>query len=141
MQGGLIGPLTRRFGEARLLVVGLVLQAVTFVALPYAGSVGGMLAVLAPMSIGSGLTSPSLSSMLSRMARKDDQGGTLGIGESASAMGRIIGPEAGTFTYSHLSFAFPYVAGGVLMALAALVAATLLGTRVDDAGPATAART
>jgi DHA1 family tetracycline resistance protein-like MFS transporter len=141
MQGGLIGPLTRRFGEARLLVVGLALQAVTFVALPYAGSVVGMLAVLAPMSIGSGLTSPSLSSMLSRMARKDDQGGTLGIGESASAMGRIIGPEAGTFTYSHLSFAFPYVAGGVLMALAALVAVTLLGTRVDDAGPATPART
>jgi MFS transporter, DHA1 family, tetracycline resistance protein len=102
--------------------------------------VGGMLAVLAPMSIGSGLTSPSLSSMLSRMARKDDQGGTLGIGESASAMGRIIGPEAGTFTYSHLSFAFPYVAGGVLMALAAMVAFTLLGTRVDDSGPATPAR-
>ena len=141
MQGGLIGPLTRRFGEARLLVVGLGLQAVTFVALPYAGSVGGMLAVLAPMSIGSGLTSPSISAMLSRMARKDDQGGTLGIGESASAMGRIIGPEAGTFTYSHVSFAFPYVAGGVLMALAALVAATLLAARVDDSGPATPART
>ncbi len=140
MQGGLIGPLTRRFGEARLLVVGLALQAVTFVILPYVGTLGGMLAVLAPMSVGSGLTQPSISSLLSRMARKDDQGGTLGIGESASAMGRIVGPEAGTFTYSHISFAFPYVAGGVLMALAAAVAATLLTARLDDDAPAVPAR-
>ncbi len=140
MQGGLIGPLTRRFGEARLLVAGLALQAVTFALLPYVGSVGGMLAVLAPMSIGSGLTQPSLSSLLSRMARKDDQGGTLGIGESASAMGRIIGPEAGTFTYSHVSFAFPYVAGGVLMAMAALVAATLRRAPIDEAAQAAPAK-
>jgi MFS transporter, DHA1 family, tetracycline resistance protein len=140
MQGGLIGPLTRRFGEARLLVAGLALQAVSFVILPYVGTLGGMLAVLAPMSIGTGLTQPSLSSLLSRMARKEDQGGTLGIGESASAMGRIIGPEAGTFTYSHISFAFPYVAGGVLMAVAAVVASTLLTTRVDQVDPATPAR-
>jgi len=136
MQGGLIGPLTRRFGERRLLVVGLALQAVTFVILPYAGSLGGMLAVLAPMSIGSGLVQPSISSLLSRMAKKEDQGGTLGIGESASAMGRIIGPEAGTYTYSHISFGFPYVAGGVLMAVAAVVAATLLRAPFDRSGAA-----
>jgi predicted MFS family arabinose efflux permease len=140
MQGGLIGPLTRRFGESRLLVVGLALQAVTFVMLPYVGTLGGLLAVLAPMSIGSGLTQPSIASLLSRMAKKEDQGGTLGIGESASAMGRIIGPEAGTFTYSHISFAFPYVAGGVLMAVAAAVAATLLKAPVDQPGPGAPAR-
>jgi len=136
MQGGLIGPLTRRFGETRLLVAGLALQAVTFVFLPYVGTLGAMLAVLAPMSVGSGLVQPSISSLLSRMARREDQGGTLGIGESASAMGRIIGPEAGTFTYSHVSFGFPYVAGGVLMGVAAVVAATLLRIPVDRDEPA-----
>jgi predicted MFS family arabinose efflux permease len=140
MQGGLIGPLTRRFGERRLLVVGLAMQAVTFVILPYAGSLAGLLAVLAPMSIGSGLVQPSISSLLSRMAKKEDQGGTLGIGESASAMGRIIGPEAGTYSYSHVSFGFPYVAGGVLMAVAAMVAATLLRAPVEPAGGAAPVR-
>jgi DHA1 family tetracycline resistance protein-like MFS transporter len=140
MQGGLIGPLTRRFGETRLLVVGLALQAVTFVFLPYVGTLGAMLAVLAPMSVGSGLVQPSISSLLSRMAKREDQGGTLGIGESASAMGRIIGPEAGTFTYSHVSFGFPYVAGGVLMGVAAVVAATLLRVPVDRDEPAAPGR-
>jgi predicted MFS family arabinose efflux permease len=138
VQGGLIGPLTRRFGEQRLLVAGLALQAATFLALPFAGSTGAMLAVLAPMSVGSGLVNPSLAALLSRMARKEDQGGTLGIGESASALGRIVGPEAGTFSYDHLSYAAPYVGGGVLMAVAAAVAVTLRKAPAEDEGPAPA---
>jgi predicted MFS family arabinose efflux permease len=133
MQGGLIGPLTRRFGEVRLLVVGLALQAVTFAVLPFTGSLAGMLVVLAPMSVGSGLVNPSLAALLSRMARGDDQGGTLGIGESASALGRILGPESATYTYDHVSFAFPYVAGGALMGVAATVALTLRRAPVDAA--------
>lgn len=125
VQGGLIGPLTRRYGERNLVVFGLAVQAVTFVALPFVGSLTGLLVVLAPMSLGSGLTTPSLSSLLSRLAHKDEQGGTLGVGESASALGRIVGPEAGTFSYAHLSPAAPYVGGGFLMAIAALVALTV----------------
>jgi predicted MFS family arabinose efflux permease len=125
VQGGLIGPLTRRFGERRLLITGLVLQAVTFAALPFASTMGGMLAVLAPMSVGSALTNPTIASLLSRQAAREDQGGTLGVGESASALGRIIGPEAGTYSYANVSHATPYLGGGALMALAAVVAFTL----------------
>jgi predicted MFS family arabinose efflux permease len=133
VQGGLIGPLTRRFGEARLLVAGLALQAVTFAALPFTSTTAGMLAVLGPMSVGNGMAQPSLSALLSRMARRDDQGGTLGIGESASALGRIVGPEAGTYGYAHVAPAFPYVAGGLLMAVAAAVSLTLRRAPVDGA--------
>jgi MFS family permease len=138
VQGGLIGPLTRRFGERRLLLAGLVLQAAGFLVLPFTHSVAGLLWTLVPLSIGSGLTTPSLSALLSRMAHKDDQGGTLGIGESASALGRIVGPESGTWTYAHVGHAFPYVAGGALMAVAAIVSMTLVGARTepDAASPA-----
>lgn len=124
VQGGLIRPLVRRFGERRLLIAGLSMQAVTFLALPFAGSITGMLVVLAPMSLGSGLTQPTLSAILSKLAKKEDQGGTMGLGESASALGRIIGPISGTATYA-LAVAFPYVTGGILMAIAAVVATTL----------------
>jgi predicted MFS family arabinose efflux permease len=132
MQGGLIGPLTRRFGETRLLVAGLVLQALTFGLLPFTRSIAGMLAVLAPMAVGSGLTNPSLSALLSRMSRREDQGGTLGIGESASALGRIVGPEAATYTYDHVSYSFPYLAGGALMGVAAAMALTLRDQPMDE---------
>jgi len=69
------------------------------------------------------------------MAHKDDQGGTMGIGESASALGRIVGPASGTWTYAQVGHAFPYVAGGVLMAVAAAVAATLAGARTEPDAP------
>jgi MFS family permease len=135
VQGGLIGPLTRRFGERRLLVAGLVLQAASHAILPFVGTLAGLLAILIPLSFGSGLTTPSISALLSRMAHKDDQGGTMGIGESASALGRIIGPESGTFTYANVGHAFPYVGGGLLMAVAAAVAASLTRARTEPDAP------
>jgi predicted MFS family arabinose efflux permease len=125
VQGGLIGPLTRRFGEKRLLVAGLLLQAGGLAALPHAGGLAGLLAATAPLSVGSGLTSPTLSALLSKMARAEDQGGTLGIGQSAAAFGRIVGPEAGTWTYSNQAPAVPYVGGALLMLVAAAVGAAL----------------
>jgi predicted MFS family arabinose efflux permease len=134
VQGGLIGRLTRRFGEKALLVVGLVLQVVGLGALPYADGLAGLLGATAPLAIGSGLSQPSLSSLLSRFARADEQGGTLGIGESAAAFGRIIGPEAGTWTFGRWFPAFPYLAGAALMALAAAIGATVRPAR-DEAVP------
>jgi MFS transporter, DHA1 family, tetracycline resistance protein len=139
VQGGLIGRLTRRFGEKKLLVAGVVLQAIALAALPYAGQVAGLVLATAPLAIGSGLAQPSLSSLLSRFARADEQGGTLGIGESAAAFGRIIGPEAGTWTFGRWSQAFPYLGGAALMAIAAAVSATVRTDGADvPAAPAAA---
>jgi predicted MFS family arabinose efflux permease len=125
VQGGLIGRLTRRFGEVNLLVAGTVLQALGLAWLPFGGSTAGLWLATAPLAVGSGLAQPSLSSLLSRLARADEQGGTLGMGESAAAFGRILGPEAGTWTFGRWSQVFPYLAGGALMVVAAGVGSTL----------------
>jgi MFS family permease len=131
VQGGLIGPLTRRLGEKRLLVLGAVLQAVGLAFLPFAVGVPGLLLASAPLAVGSGLSSPALTSLLSRFSRAEDQGGTLGIGQSAAAFGRILGPEAGTWTFAQWSPATPYLGGAALMAAAALVGATVGAPRSD----------
>jgi predicted MFS family arabinose efflux permease len=131
VQGGLIGPLTRRFGEKWLLVTGLLLQGVGLASLPFASGLPGLLAATAPLALGSGLTSPTLSALLSKLARVDDQGGTLGLGQSAAAVGRVVGPEAGTFTYTNHGAPVPYVAGAVLMAVAAAIGAALRPTPPD----------
>jgi len=138
VQGGLIGPLTRRYGEKKLLVAGAVLQALSLAALPFATGVPGLLLATAPLALGSGLTSPSLSSLLSKFSRAEDQGGTLGIGQSASALGRIFGPLTGTMSFSAWHAA-PYLGGAVLMGIGAAVAATVDAPRIDDAKSARAA--
>jgi len=132
VQGGLVGPLTRRFGEKRLLVLGTVLQAVALALLPFVGGLVGLLAATAPLAVGSGLASPAISSLISRQSRAEDQGGTLGIGQSAAAFGRIVGPYSGTFTFSRFSPAFPYVAGAVVMLAAALVGSTVRAQQAED---------
>jgi MFS transporter, DHA1 family, tetracycline resistance protein len=130
VQGGLIGPLTRRFGEKRLLVAGTILQGAGLAALPFASGVTGLLLASAPLAFGSGLSSPSIMSLLSRYSRAEDQGGTLGIGQSASALGRIVGPLAGTTSFAAWQAA-PYLGGAALMVVGAAVGATV---SVPDSG-------
>jgi MFS transporter, DHA1 family, tetracycline resistance protein len=134
VQGGLIGPLTRRFGERTLLVTGLLLQAAGLLALPYAVGMTGLLAACFPLAFGSGLFTPSVSSLLSRSARAEDQGGTLGIGQSAAALGRIAGPISATQAYQYVWFAAPYVGGAALMLATAAIGSTL--RRAPDAAAA-----
>ena len=147
VQGGLIGRLTRRFGERALLVAGLLLQGLGLVALPYAQGIGaallgalphglvetlaatpsvaGLLAASLPLACGSGLFNPAVTSLISRRARAEDQGGTLGIGQAAAAAGRIVGPISATNAYDHLWTGAPYLGGAVLMLLAAVIGSTV----------------
>ena len=129
VQGGLVGPLTKRLGEKRLLVIGVALQGISLAMLPFAASLGGLLVATAPLAVGSGLASPALSALISRSSRAEDQGGTLGIGQSAAALGRIVGPVAGTFSFN-ISPSYPYVGGAAVMAVAAAIGSTVgLATR------------
>ncbi len=162
VQGGLIGPLTRRHGEKALLVAGLVLQAIGFVGVVYARPLGapllsalrawadhvpslapaslaafaqganaaalpGLLLACVPLAFGSGLSSPAMSSLLSRSARAEDQGGTLGFGQSAAALGRIAGPISATNAYQHVWVGAPFLGGAALMLVTAAIGATLRG--------------
>jgi MFS family permease len=125
VQGGLIGPLTRRYGERTLLVAGLLSMALGFTALPFAPGLAGLLAASVPLAAGNALANPSMSSLLSRSARAEDQGGTLGIGQSASALGRVLGPVTATFVFDAFWIAGPYVGGAVILLAMAGLAATL----------------
>ncbi|HET7824538.1 MAG TPA: MFS transporter [Anaeromyxobacter sp.] len=158
VQGGLIGRLTRRFGERALLVAGLVLQGAGLVALPYAAGLGaallaslphgvaaaigatagttGLLAASFPLAFGAGLVNPSLTSLLSRSARAEDQGGTLGIGQAAAALGRIAGPISATNAYDRLWFGAPYLGGAAIMLVTAAVGSTLRPPGAAGSAPA-----
>jgi predicted MFS family arabinose efflux permease len=132
VQGGLIRRLTRRFGEKRLLVAGCILQAAALASLPYTHGLSGLLAATAPLAVGQGLTTPSMTSLLSRASRAEAQGGTLGVGQSATALGRIVGPEAGTWSFARWFDGAPYLAGAALMLIAALLGATMASPRAES---------
>lgn len=124
VQGWLIRPLRNRYGEPILLLMGSVLIAIGFGAtatLPFVlAPFGAMLAIQVIVASGSGVFSPSSSSLLSRSVPADRQGAILGVGQSVSALGRIVGPSlAGALLDLHRSL--PFALGALLLGAAAVL--------------------
>ncbi len=119
IQGGLIGPLSKRFGEGKLLTAGLLFQAAGFLFLPYTHSILILLVLLGFISIGSGLANPSLQSLISRNTHEDQQGGVLGVSQSMGSLARVLGPAWGGWFFDWLGIPAPYWSGGILLFLCA----------------------
>ena len=99
VQGGLIGRLAPRFGERALATAGAFVMAASLGALPLAPSIWLALVPLAGLAVGQGLTTPMLSTLLSRATDADEQGGTLGLGQSFAAAARAVGPIGAGWLY------------------------------------------
>ncbi len=101
IQGGIFARLVDKFGEIWLTVVGCILLAGSFFAVPYVGPLsGGLTALLigiAFFSVGNSLASPALTSLASKEAHAEAQGKTLGILQSAASLARAIGPALSAF--------------------------------------------
>ncbi len=118
VNGGLIGPLVKKFGERKLLVTGVFTQAVSFVMLPYTESLFALLFATGLIAVGAGLTNPTLTSLISRNSGSDVQGGTLGVTQSLGALARVFGPAWGGLFFDLYGPAAPYWSGGTLLVLA-----------------------
>ena len=130
VQGGLISMLSRRFGEVRLLRTGMFLQALAFALLGYCPHLGhyallGLFTSAGLIAFGNGLCTPTLPAYVSRRAGAEAQGITLGSLQSASALGRVLGPAAGGLLYQLLNPSAPYYLGALGMIAGALLASRL----------------
>ena len=125
VQGTLIGPLTRKFGESRLLVTGLAMQGSGFFFLPYMMSLPDLLPFLAIVSVGNALSSPCLHSLISKNTDRDEQGGVLGITQSMGSLARVVGPVWGGWFFDLFGVPAPYWSGGILLLICASFAFTL----------------
>jgi multidrug resistance protein len=114
VQGGLIGPLTKAFGSQRLLVAGFGTLIAGFLVLSIADVWVVLFLALALLSLGQGLVTPSLTSVVADSATPDRRGEVLGVQQSAGALSRIIGPAIAGLLFDHAGVAWPYVVAAVL---------------------------
>ena len=120
VQGGLIGRLVKRFGEGNLLRVGTLTVTVGLLGMAAVGSIGwypGMFLASILLAAGSALNTPSVTSLLSQHAQAEQQGGLLGVGQSMSAAGRVIGPFMAGMLFEFEN-RLPLLVGAVLTAIA-----------------------
>lgn len=92
LQGLLIGPLVKRFGETALAAAGFAALVVGYLALGLATAVA-LLAIVAVISgFGNGVLRPSLTSLITHQAAQHEQGVVLGITQSLSSLAAIGAP-------------------------------------------------
>jgi MFS family permease len=114
VQGGFVRRLAPRFGERALVVAGTALMAAGLFVQYIALDLWVLLVGIGVISIGNALNTPSLSSLISRAAGGDQQGGVLGVSQALGALARIAGPLLGTFLLG-FGVAVPYAVGGFVL--------------------------
>jgi multidrug resistance protein len=136
VQGGLVGRMTKRRGEVRMVVMGTALLALGMLFLPAARSLAVLLVALVPITSGNGFAMPTLSALVSKVAPRERQGELLGVAQSMSSLARVVGPWFGGLVFERFGKSAPYYAGGAVMAASCLLAAAALRSLVLRAQPA-----
>jgi len=115
VQGGAIGKLTKRYGERVLAGFGLILLCVGYVGLSFAYDLATTLFASAMLSIGSGLFSPSISSLVSQEAAENERGAVMGAYQSATSLSRILGPAFSGVVFASLGAVAPFIVAAALI--------------------------
>jgi MFS transporter, DHA1 family, tetracycline resistance protein len=121
MQGVLIGPLTRRFGEERLMLGGLGAIALGLLALPFARGLPALAVALTALSLGMGAMQPSLNSLISRRAGAGEQGKVMGVAQSVGSLSRVLGPIIAGMLFAAFGRGSPFLWGAALVGFALLI--------------------
>lgn len=124
VQGGLIGRLVKRHGEAKLLAIAPWMTGVGLLMIGAVSLTGELSVTVAwvlllvgcvPTAVGQGLTGPNLNSLISKSAAVGDQGATFGASQGVGSLARAIAPPVGGALYAAHPFS-PYVLACVLLA-------------------------
>ena len=118
VQGGLIGPLVKRFGEQRLTLAGLGLVLVGCLLIPMAPperTEAVVYVAVGLLAFGTGLVTPSLRSLVSRRLSSGGQGAALGSLQGLQSLGSFLGPPLMGLSYEQLGQSSPFVLAAVLL--------------------------
>jgi len=114
VQGGAIGPLTRRFGAPRLTRAGAALCTVSLALLVFAHTLSGTYVSLAIMTLGGAVFVPSISTLVAATASSVERGAVLGVFQSASSFGRVAGPFLATVVIRATSVKWPFAVAAAI---------------------------
>ena len=117
IQGVLLGSLINRFGERRIILVGLSLNALGLALLPNAFSFATLTVYITITGIGNQLIRPTNSSWISKETQIG-QGTAIGIMDAFLSLGRILGPLLAGWLYEKGTY--PYVALAGILVIATL---------------------
>jgi len=128
VQGGLIGPIVKRFGEGMVVRIGLVILALGYVLLLFPTKWGtGIVIASMVMSAGRSLISPATTALISRKTQVG-QGLIQSTSSSFEALARATGPLVAGFLFSSLGPTAPYTTSAALTVIALVLTFVIAGS-------------
>ena len=137
VQGAAIGPIVRRFGERRALLLGLGCGAIGFLIFG-AAPTGRLFWLGIPVMALWGVSGAALQALTTRLVAPDQQGQLQGAITSVQSLSQLVGPFLFTLTFAWFIGAqaplrlpgAPFLLASALLVLAILIAVrALAGTR------------
>ena len=134
VQGGLIGRLTKKFGEGSVIAGGIIVSALGFFLILYTYNFLTAAIFITIFGIGNGVIRPTVSALLTK-STDTGHGSKTGLLSSFDSLGRIIGPILGGWLYE-TSIDLPYLSGIALsfVALALYFVYKARATKTSKAG-------
>jgi DHA1 family tetracycline resistance protein-like MFS transporter len=136
VQGAAIGPIVRRFGERRALLLGLACGAVGFLIFG-AAPTGPLFWLGIPVMALWGVAGAATQALMTRLVAPDQQGQLQGATNSVQSVSQFVGPFLFTLTFAYFIGGgaplklpgAPFLLASVLLTLALLIAARTLAIK------------
>ncbi len=97
MQGFVVGRVVKKVAEMPLLMFGVILTASGFGLMALSATLLPFILASIVVSIGNSFLSPVITSIISKHAKAEDQGGIMGINQSYMSIANIVGPIIGGY--------------------------------------------
>lgn len=119
VQGGLVGRLTKKYGESAVIQGGMIVSAIGFGLILLVHNFTTAAIYLTIFGLGNGVIRPSVSSLLTKTSAAG-HGSSTGLLSSFDSLGRIIGPPVGGWLFS-MAIGLPYISGAIITIVAFLL--------------------
>jgi DHA1 family tetracycline resistance protein-like MFS transporter len=126
VQGGMVRRLAPKYGESKLIIVGLVLLILGFAGLALAQGAAAILMATLFIGVGQGFVSPTVSGLLSRITPEGERGAVFGTLSSAQTLARMANYLLANLLFGRGNTGAPFwEAAGIALAALVLAGVTL----------------
>jgi MFS transporter, DHA1 family, tetracycline resistance protein len=122
VQGLLFAKLQARFGERRLIPAGLTFMVVGLAGMAFVPAVWMIFPAGAVVALGTGISIPSLTALVSLRVPENEQGRLMGGNQTLLALTNIFGPTIAGISFDVIAISAPYWLGSLFSAFALVVA-------------------
>jgi MFS family permease len=116
------GPLSRRFGEAPMLALGMAGTVLCTALMPLSNGHWPTIAAMAAMAMFQSVAFPNAGALMSRNVDENHQGQIMGLNNAAAAFARFVGPLSAGLVFSGISADGPFYMAALIVAPAILLA-------------------